>query len=216
MLRWIAARRPGVDVDALRATVVVPIPGRAYAGGVHVDRPRRPSGRWWRHPAIPTTASRPTRRTAPTSTSSPTVPIDIAYGGSCTAGKEADLDLYAQVMREALDAGRRVKDGVEFFIQFGSEAVEEYARAPAATWTCSRRPACAVIHPGCGACIGCGPGRVESARAGDGLRDQPQLPEPLGPGPALPGVAAHRRRLRGRRPHRRVSRGMFAEKSAAS
>ena len=50
----------------------------------------------------------------------PAVPIDIAYGGSCTAGKEVDLDLYAQVMREALAAGRRVKDGVDFFIQFGS------------------------------------------------------------------------------------------------
>ena len=35
MLRWIAARRPGVDVDALRAQAVAPDPGADYAGGVH-------------------------------------------------------------------------------------------------------------------------------------------------------------------------------------
>ena len=54
--------------------------------------------------------------------------IDIAYGGSCTAGKGDDLDMYARVMRERRGAGRRVADGVEFYIQFGSQAVEEYAQ----------------------------------------------------------------------------------------
>src|SRR5207245_3728218 len=53
---------------------------------------------------------------------------DLAYGGSCTAGKEVDLDLYASVMKEALEAGLRVKDGVDFYIQFGSASVEDYAR----------------------------------------------------------------------------------------
>ena len=56
------------------------------------------------------------------------VPIDIAYGGSCTAGKEADIDQYAQVMREAQAAGKKVAGSVEFYIQFGSDAVEAYAR----------------------------------------------------------------------------------------
>ena len=85
------------------------------------------------------------------------VPIDIAYGGSCTAGKEVDLDLYARVMSEALASGRRVKEGVEFFIQFGSKAVEEYARARGYLDVFARTGV-KVIQPGCGACIGCGPG----------------------------------------------------------
>ena len=83
--------------------------------------------------------------------------IDIAYGGSCTAGKEVDLDLYAQVMSAALRAGRRVKPGVEFFIQFGSAAVAEYARKQGYV-DVFERTGVRLIQPGCGACIGCGPG----------------------------------------------------------
>ena len=85
------------------------------------------------------------------------VRIDIAYGGSCTAGKEVDLDLYAQVMREALAAGRRVREGVDFFIQFGSKAVEDYARKQGYLEV-FQKTGVRVIDPGCGACIGCGPG----------------------------------------------------------
>jgi len=85
------------------------------------------------------------------------VPIDIAYGGSCTAGKEADLDLYASVMREAARAGLRVRDGVSFFIQFGSRDVEEYARR-LGHLAVFEATGVTLIKPGCGACIGCGPG----------------------------------------------------------
>ena len=91
----------------------------------------------------------------------PEVKVDIAYGGSCTAGKEVDLDLYARVMREALAAGRRVSPGVDFFIQFGSRSVEEYARRRGYV-DVFEKTGVRVIHPGCGACIGCGPG-VSSA-----------------------------------------------------
>jgi len=68
-----------------------------------------------------------------------------------------DLDLYARVMRDALEAGRRVKEGVDFYIQFGSEAVEEYARRRGYLDVFAKTGV-RVIHPGCGACIGCGPG----------------------------------------------------------
>ena len=67
--------------------------------------------------------------------------IDIAYGGSCTAGKRDDIDMYARVMAEAGDAGKRVADGVKFFIQFGSQEVEKYAREQRATSNCSSAPA---------------------------------------------------------------------------
>ncbi len=36
------------------------------------------------------------------------VPIDIAYGGTCTAGKNEDMDMYAAVLADALKQGRRV------------------------------------------------------------------------------------------------------------
>jgi 3-isopropylmalate/(R)-2-methylmalate dehydratase large subunit len=156
MLAWIAARRPGSSLEALRAKCVSPDAGAEYAGGVHtielgaiepmVATPGDPAR------GIP---SDPTNGAYVSEIGE--VPIDIAYGGSCTAGKEADLDMYGEVMREALAAGRRVRDGVEFFIQFGSEAVERYARERGYVEV-FQKTGVKVIPPGCGACIGCGPG----------------------------------------------------------
>jgi 3-isopropylmalate/(R)-2-methylmalate dehydratase large subunit len=85
------------------------------------------------------------------------VEIQIAYGGSCTAGKDTDLDFYASVTREALEAGLRVAPGVEFFIQCGSKAVEERAARLGYTQL-FERAGVKLIGAGCGACIGCGPG----------------------------------------------------------
>jgi 3-isopropylmalate/(R)-2-methylmalate dehydratase large subunit len=156
MLAWIAARRPGVRLESLRAKTVAPDPGAAYAGGVHVIdlSSIQPMVATPGDPAqgIP---SDPTNGAYVADLGD--VKIDIAYGGSCTAGKEADLDLYAQVMQEAADAGLRVRDGVSFFIQFGSESVEEYARRKGYV-AVFEKTGVHVIHPGCGACIGCGPG----------------------------------------------------------
>jgi 3-isopropylmalate/(R)-2-methylmalate dehydratase large subunit len=64
-------------------------------------------------------------------------------------------------MAEAEAAGRRVKDGVSFFIQFGSAAVEQYARERGYLEVFAKTGV-RVIPPGCGACIGCGPGVSES------------------------------------------------------
>ena len=155
-LAWIVDRRPGASRDALRARVVSPDPGATYHGGVHVIdlesiRPMvaTPGDPDHGIPSDPTNGAFVDELGE--------VAIDIAYGGSCTAGKEADLDLYARVMSEALAAGRRVKDGVAFFIQFGSAAVEEYARARGYV-SVFERTGVTLIRPGCGACIGCGPG----------------------------------------------------------
>jgi len=89
------------------------------------------------------------------------VKIDIAYAGSCTAGKIDDLLFYHQVAKEAVDAGLKVAAGVQFFIQFGSQAVEKFARHNGLVDTFERAGA-VVLNPGCGACIGCGPGVSES------------------------------------------------------
>lgn len=85
------------------------------------------------------------------------VKIDIAYGGSCTGGKAEDMDLYAQVFREALGQGHRVADSVQCFIQFGSQEVREYSVARGYLEIFEKVGA-QVIEPSCGACISAGPG----------------------------------------------------------
>jgi 3-isopropylmalate/(R)-2-methylmalate dehydratase large subunit len=161
-LAWIARRRPGVTALGLRKKVVAPDPGAVYAGGVHtIDLSQiRP---------MVATPGDPARGIPSDPTNGaligelPEVRIDIAYGGSCTAGKEVDLDLYAKVMSEAAAAGLKVKDGVEFLIQFGSRAVEDYARQRGYLEVFARTGV-RVIAPGCGACIGCGPGVSQNAQ----------------------------------------------------
>jgi 3-isopropylmalate/(R)-2-methylmalate dehydratase large subunit len=55
--------------------------------------------------------------------------IDIAYAGSCTAGKKEDMEMYARVFGEALETwGLGVHPEVECYIQCGSVDVREYAR----------------------------------------------------------------------------------------
>ena len=65
--------------------------------------------------------------------------------------------MYARVMAEAEQAGKRVADGVEFYLQFGSQDVEAYAKSKGYL-ELFERTGVKVIKPGCGACIGCGPG----------------------------------------------------------
>jgi 3-isopropylmalate/(R)-2-methylmalate dehydratase large subunit len=86
------------------------------------------------------------------------VRIDIAYAGSCTAGKKADMDMYAKVFREAREgSGLGVHPDVRCYIQCGSVEVREY---------CGRQGylelfeavGAEFIEPGCGACINAGPG----------------------------------------------------------
>ena len=38
------------------------------------------------------------------------VPVEIAYGGTCTAGKNEDMDMYARVLADALRQGKKVAD----------------------------------------------------------------------------------------------------------
>ncbi|MCK6439833.1 MAG: aconitase family protein [Planctomycetes bacterium] len=85
------------------------------------------------------------------------VKIDIAYGGSCTAGKVEDFDYYHSVLKEAVDAGLKVAPGVKMYIQYGSEGVKKYAESKGYTETFTKAGV-ELINPGCGACIGCGPG----------------------------------------------------------
>src|SRR5262249_4160841 len=54
------------------------------------------------------------------------VPVEIAYGGTCTAGKNEDMDMYAAVLADALKQGKKIATSVEFYIQFGSQETREY------------------------------------------------------------------------------------------
>ena len=157
---WIASLRPDADIDALRARAVAPDPGAEYAGGVHVIdlSSIRPMVA---HPGDPDRGipSDPTNGAFVDEVGE--VKIDIAYAGSCTAGKIDDLLFYHQVAKEAVDNGLRVAEGVKFYIQFGSQAVEKFARDNGLLDTFERAGA-TVLNPGCGACIGCGPGVSES------------------------------------------------------
>ncbi len=83
--------------------------------------------------------------------------IDIAYGGSCTAGKREDFDHYHAVLQWAAERGLRVADGVRLYLQFGTVDVRDY---------CIERGYLKVfeavgahlLQPACGACANCGPG----------------------------------------------------------
>ncbi len=84
--------------------------------------------------------------------------IDIAYAGSCTAGKKEDMDMYARVFREMHDRWELgVHPDVECFIQCGSTDVREYCRERGYLDLFERMGA-TFIEPGCGACINAGPG----------------------------------------------------------
>jgi 3-isopropylmalate/(R)-2-methylmalate dehydratase large subunit len=85
------------------------------------------------------------------------VPIEIAYGGTCTAGKNEDMDMYAEVLADALRQGKRVADSVKFYIQFGSQETREYCLRKGYLEVFQKAGA-HVIEPSCGACINAGPG----------------------------------------------------------
>ena len=85
------------------------------------------------------------------------VPVEIAYGGTCTAGKNEDMDMYAAVLANALKQGRHVADSVKFYIQFGSQETREYCLRKGYLEIFQKAGA-HVIEPSCGACINAGPG----------------------------------------------------------
>ncbi|MBV9144275.1 MAG: 3-isopropylmalate dehydratase, partial [Acidobacteria bacterium] len=85
------------------------------------------------------------------------VPVEIAYGGTCTAGKNEDMDMYAAVLNDALQQGKHVSPSVQFYIQFGSQETREYC-VRKGYLNIFQRAGAKVIEPSCGACINAGPG----------------------------------------------------------
>ena len=109
------------------------------------------------------------------------VRIDAAYGGSCTGGKMADMDMYAQVLENALASGKRVAEGVHLYIQFGSQKIKQYARQRGYIDIFERAGA-ELIDPSCGACINAGPGASPSAETVTVSAQNRNFPGRSGPG----------------------------------
>jgi 3-isopropylmalate/(R)-2-methylmalate dehydratase large subunit len=89
--------------------------------------------------------------------------VDIAYGGSCTAGKREDFDQYHAVLAWGLAHGLTVPTHVKLYLQYGTTAVRDYcvARGFDATFAAA---GARILQPSCGACANCGPGSSSDAR----------------------------------------------------
>ena len=83
--------------------------------------------------------------------------VDIAYGGSCTAGKREDFDQYHAVLAWADGHGLRAAPGVKLYLQFGTMAVRDYCIVRGYLEVFARVGA-EMLLPSCGACAGGGPG----------------------------------------------------------
>ena len=90
------------------------------------------------------------------------VRIDIAYGGSCTAGKREHFDRYHEVLAWAAARNLSVPPGVALFLQFGTVAVRDYCEAQGFMDVFTRVGA-EILQPACGACANCGPGTSSRA-----------------------------------------------------
>ncbi|MDQ6651445.1 MAG: aconitase family protein [Acidobacteriota bacterium] len=109
------------------------------------------------------------------------VKIDAAYGGSCTGGKMADMDMYAAVLQYALDQGKRVAPGVHLYLQFGSQKIKQYAR-DRGYLELFHQVGAELIDPSCGACINAGPGASPNAETVTVSAQNRNFPGRSGPG----------------------------------
>ena len=158
---WLMNRRSGLSEAMVRSAFVLPDEGAEYHGGVHtIDLTQiRPMVA---HPGKPDEGipSDPTNGAYIDEIGE--VRIDIAYAGSCTAGKDDDFAYYAQVTEAALEAGLAIPEGVDCYIQFGSKTVKNLSDKNG--WSeMFKRAGVKLIDPGCGACIGAGPGISDDA-----------------------------------------------------
>ena len=132
------------------------------------------------------------------------VRIDAAYGGSCTGGKMADMDMYAEVLQNALDQGKRVAPGVHLYLQFGSQKIKQYARRKRLHGNLRTRrrrvdrSQLRRLHQR-------RPRRFTKRRDRHRQRPEPKLPRPIRPRQVVPRLSLRRRRLRHRRQDRRAS-----------
>ncbi len=152
VVRYISEHRK-VDAGAVRARIVKADEGASYAHTFDIDLGSLA-------PMVATPGD--PRNGVALASLTAEVKIDIAYAGSCTGGKKADMDMYASVLARALEKGRTVAPGVKLIIQFGSQDIREYAERMGYVDVFHRAGA-ELINPSCGACIRAGPGVSSTA-----------------------------------------------------
>jgi 3-isopropylmalate/(R)-2-methylmalate dehydratase large subunit len=85
------------------------------------------------------------------------IKINIAYGGSCTAGKREDFDHYHAVLAWGLKQGMKLPAHLTLYLQYGTTAVRDYCISRGYDKTFESIGA-RILQPSCGACANCGPG----------------------------------------------------------
>ena len=93
----------------------------------------------------------------------------------------ADMDMYAEVLQNALNQGKRVAPGVHLYLQFGSQKIKQYARSRGYIEIFERAGA-ELIDPSCGACINAGPGASPNAETVTVSAQNRNFPGRSGPG----------------------------------
>ena len=88
------------------------------------------------------------------------VDVQKAYLLSCVNGRLEDLRIAADVLR-----GKRVADGVTFYVAAASEQIQMNAEADG-TWATLDAAGAVFLPPGCGTCIGLGAGTLEPGETG--------------------------------------------------
>src|SRR3989440_2909629 len=170
-LAYIVTAR-GLDADEVRKGFVFSDPDAEYAAVFEIDLDEvRPMV------ALPGDP----RNGIPIDALDGEVRIDAAYGGSCTGGKMADMDMYARVLQNALAHGKRVAPGVHLYLQFGSQKIKQYARQKGYIEIFTEDGA-ELIDPSCGACINAGPGASKTAETVTVSAQNRNFPGRSGPG----------------------------------
>jgi 3-isopropylmalate/(R)-2-methylmalate dehydratase large subunit len=170
-LAYIVSTR-GLDAETVREGFIYSDPDAEYAAVFEIDLDEiRPMV------ALPGDP----RNGIPIDSLEQEVRIDAAYGGSCTGGKMADMDMYATVLQQALARGKRVAPGVHLYLQFGSQKIKQYARSRGYLEIFEAAGA-ELIDPSCGACINAGPGASPSAETVTVSAQNRNFPGRSGPG----------------------------------
>ncbi|MBN9427721.1 MAG: 3-isopropylmalate dehydratase [Burkholderiales bacterium] len=103
-------------------------------------------------------------------------PIDLAYGGSCTAGDLGSIAMYAEVL-----AGRSVS--VPTYVQYGSRDVMQAAQRLGLHQVLAAAGVTVITEPGCGACVNAGPGGPRRGQAAISATNR-NMPGRMGDGDA--------------------------------
>jgi 3-isopropylmalate/(R)-2-methylmalate dehydratase large subunit len=171
VVAYLVAQR-GADAAEVRRRIVRPDAGASYCATFEIDLAT----------VVPMVATPgDPRNGVPFTELGGDVKIDIAYGGSCTGGKKADMDMYARVLADALARGERVAPGVHLYLQFGSQDIRQYAEAKGYIEVFERVGA-ELVDPSCGACIKAGPGSSDSPHQVTVSAQNRNFPGRSGPG----------------------------------